>query len=391
MSDIVIVGGGAAGMMAAIFAAGKLGDGSRVTLLEKNNRPGRKIYLTGKGRCNITNMRPWSEFARHIHPDAKFFKPAFKAFSNEAVKFFFESAGLPVTEEQGRRLFPASMKAADVVRALEVKMKECGVRTVYNTIWSPSVPSKVLVVATGGKSYPVTGSTGDGYDIARSFGHTVTRVFPSLTALMPREYRYYGTIELKNVALTLQVDKDFVQREEGEMSFTDDGIEGALGYRLSRRAVWALENGQKVTLFLDLKPALTEEQLSARILRETASMGGKSGVAQVLRRLLPSDLVPPFMESHRNIGLESLPTALKNWRFPIVSCKGYERAVVTAGGVSLKEINPSTMESRLHPGLFFAGEVLDLDGDTGGYNLQVAFSTGALAGMSAADYLLSRQ
>lgn len=391
MSGVVITGGGAAGMMAAIFAAGRLGDGSRVTLLEKNDRLGRKIYLTGKGRCNITNMRPWNEFSRHIHPDPKFFKPAFRTFSNEAVRDFFESSGLPVTVEQGRRLFPASMKAADVVRTLERKVKECGVRTVYNTVWDPSVSYEALVVATGGKSYPVTGSTGDGYNIARSFGHTVTRVFPSLTALMPSEYRYYGTIELKNVALTLQVDRDIVQREEGEMSFTDDGIEGALGYRLSRRAVWALENGQKVTLYLDLKPALTEEQLSARISREMESMGGKPSAGALLRRLLPSDLIPLFLDAHKGIGPGALPFTLKNWRFPIVSCKGYERAVVTAGGVSLKEINPSTMASRLHPGLFFAGEVLDLDGDTGGYNLQVAFSTGALAGISAADYLLSRQ
>ncbi len=391
MSDIVIVGGGAAGMMAAIFAAERLGDGSRVTLLEKNDRLGRKIYLTGKGRCNITNMRPWNEFSRHIHPEPKFFKPAFRAFSNEAVRNFFESAGLPVAEEQGRRLFPASMKASDVVRTLERRVKESGIRTVFNTGWDSSIPCKALIIATGGKSYPITGSTGDGYDIARSFGHTVTRIFPSLTALMPGEYRYYGTIELKNVALTLQVDKDVVQREEGEMSFTDDGIEGALGYRLSRRAVWALENGQKVTLLLDLKPALTEEQLAARILRETSSMGGKFSVAQILRRLLPLDLVPTFMDAHKGISLDNIPSALKDWRFPIVSCKGYERAVVTAGGVSLKEINPSTMESRLYPGLFFAGEVMDIDGDTGGYNLQVAFSTGALAGSSAADYLLSRQ
>lgn len=391
MSGIVIIGGGAAGMMAAIFAAGRLGDGSRVTLLEKNDRLGRKIYLTGKGRCNITNMRPWNEFSRHIHPDPKFFKPAFRAFSNEAVKEFFESSELPVTVEQGRRLFPASMKAADVVRTLERKVKECGVRTEYNTVWDSSVSYDALVVATGGKSYPVTGSTGDGYEIARSFGHTITRVFPSLTALMPREYRYYGTVELKNVALTLMVDKDVVQREEGEMSLTDDGIEGALGYRLSRRAVWALENGQKVTLSLDLKPALTQEQLSARISREMEGMGGRPSVGALLHRLLPSDLIPLFLDAHKGIGPGNLPSALKEWRFPIVSCKGYERAVVTAGGVSLKEINPSTMESRLHPGLFFAGEVLDIDGDTGGYNLQVAFSTGALAGMSAADYLLSRQ
>ena len=389
MSDLVIVGGGAAGMMAAIFAAGRIGDGSRVTLLEKNDRLGRKIYLTGKGRCNITNMRPWNEFSRHIHPDSKFFKPAFKCFSNEDVRSFFEESGVPVTEEQGRRLFPVSMKASDVAQALERKVRESGVKILYNTVWNPSLSYGALVVATGGRSYPVTGSTGDGYDIARSFGHTVARVFPSLTALMPSGYRCPGTVHLKNVALTLYVDKDLVQREEGEMSFTNDGIEGALGFRVSRRAVWALENGQKVTLSLDLKPALSQQQINARIAREIENDASLSSVPKLLRRLLPAELVQPFMEAHKGLDINMIPDALKDWRFLIISCKGYERAVVTAGGVSLKEINPKTMGSLVHPGLFFAGEVLDLDGDTGGYNLQVAFSTGALAGISAADYLMS--
>lgn len=389
MSDLVIVGGGAAGMMAAIFAAGRIGDGSRVTLLEKNDRLGRKIYLTGKGRCNITNMRPWNEFSRHIHPDSKFFKPAFKCFSNEDVRSFFEESGVPVTEEQGRRLFPVSMKASDVAQALERKVRESGVKILYNTVWNPSLSYGALVVATGGRSYPVTGSTGDGYDIARSFGHTVARVFPSLTALMPSDYRCPGTVHLKNVALTLYVGRDLVQREEGEMSFTNDGIEGALGFRVSRRAVWALENGQKVTLSLDLKPALSQQQINARIAREIENDASLSSVPKLLRRLLPADLVQLFLEAHNGLNVSMIPGALKDWRFPVVSCKGYERAVVTAGGVSLKEINPKTMESLVRPGLFFAGEVLDLDGDTGGYNLQVAFSTGALAGISAADYLMS--
>lgn len=389
MSDIVIVGGGAAGMMAAIFAAGRLGDGSRVTLLDKNDRLGRKIYLTGKGRCNITNMRPWNEFSRHIHPDSRFFKPAFKCFSNEAVRTFFEEAGVPVTVEQGRRLFPVSMRAADVAQSLERRVKECGVKILYNTSWRQEFDSKALIIATGGRSYPVTGSTGDGYDMARSFGHTVTRVFPSLTALMPAGYNCRGTVELKNVALTLYVDRDLVQREAGEMSFTNDGIEGALGFRVSRRAVWALENGQKVTLSLDLKPALSVQQIKDRIAREIENDASLKSVPKLLRRLLPADLVQLFLEAHNGLNVSMIPGALKDWRFPVVSCKGYERAVVTAGGVSLKEINPKTMESLVRPGLFFAGEVLDLDGDTGGYNLQVAFSTGALAGISAADYLMS--
>lgn len=385
--DIAVIGGGPAGMMAAIKAAEELGDGSRIVLFDKNDHLGRKIYLTGRGRCNITNMRPWEEFSTHIHPNPQFLKHAFRAFSNEDVKAFFEAEGVPTTLEQGQRLFPVSMRAADVALALESKVKSLGVKIEYCKAWTEDVPSKAVILATGGKSYPVTGSDGDGYPIAEHFGHTISRVFPALTALMPKDYDVsLEGVELKNVALSLFVDRDQVQQEEGEMKFTGDGIEGALGYRVSRRAVWAMENGQRVELSLDLKPGLSHEKLAARIARDVIAMPGAPKMRQLLRGLMPEQLVAPFLAANPDLSVENLAARLKDWRFRIVSYKGYERAVVTAGGVSLKEIVPKTMASRIREGLFFAGEVMDIDGDTGGYNLQVAFSTGALAGVSAARF-----
>ena len=392
MSEVVVIGGGAAGMMAAVKAAEALGDGSRVLLLERGDRLGRKIYLTGKGRCNITNMRPWSEFAPHIHPNAQFFKHAFHAFSNVAVQEFFESCGLETSVEQGMRLFPLSMRAADVVRALERRVSELGVRVSpssriehFSDVREFLERGCAVILATGGCSYPVTGSTGDGYAIAAEAGHKISRTFPSLTALKPVRYdTSLVGVDLKNVALRLYIDRDCVQEELGEMSFTGDGIEGALGYRVSRRAVWALENGQKVELSLDLKPGLELPKLAARIARDVVSASGAPRMGSILRGLMPAGLVGPFMAANPGLSFENLAERLKDWRFRIASYKGYERAVVTAGGVSLNEVVSKTMESRLVPGLYFAGEVLDLDGDTGGYNLQIAFSTGALAGLSAA-------
>jgi len=390
--DIVIVGGGAAGMMAAIKASEVLGRGDGITLLDRNDRLGRKIYLTGKGRGNITNMRSWSDFSTHVHPNPQFFKHAFHHFSNQDTCRFFESIGVPLTVGQGQRVFPASMKAPDIAQAMERRVKELGVEILYKTSWSKEMESVATIVATGGKSYPLTGSTGDGYAIAASFGHTVSPVFPSLTALLPRDYNHsLEGIELKNVALHLYVDKDLVQSEQGEMSFTDDGIEGALGYRVSRRAVWALDNGQKVDVAIDLKPALSIEKLAERIAREVIEMKGTPKIRTLLRSLMPEVLTVPFREAHPSLSIESLAEALKEWRFHIESYKGYERAVVTAGGVSLKELVAKTMASRLVEGLYFAGEVIDLDGDTGGYNLQIAFSTGALAGESAARYVIAKR
>lgn len=423
---LAIVGGGPAGMMAAIRAAVTLGDGSRVVLFDKNERLGRKIYLTGKGRCNLTNRRGWEEFSTHIHPNQGFLKQAFRAFSNDdLIRFFEEELGVPTVTLQGQRVFPASLVAGDVARALERRVRDLGVDIRYRT----SIGSLAdlagfgaVIVATGGRSYPVTGSTGDGYDLAAEAGHSITPTFPSETALLPRGYdpALIGQT-LKNVGLQLLVDGTCVQSEQGEFSFTEDGLESGIAYKLSRRAVWALTNGQHVEIVLDLKPALSEEQLSARIKRMEAADEGRPGgaagsfgperprsarkgsaarwsplglsAAKMLEAcsLLPSVLIGPFLRSQTDLTVEKLPKALKAWRFRIEDYKGFDRAVVTAGGVSLKEIVPKTMASRLRPGLYFCGEVLDLDGDTGGYNLQIAFSTGALAGTNAAYFLLSSQ
>lgn len=379
---IAVIGGGPAGMMAAIRAAETLGEGSRITLFERNDRLGRKIYLTGKGRCNLTNRRGWEEFSPHIHPNQGFLKHAFRAFSNEElIRYFEEVLGVPTVTQQGQRVFPASLVAGDVARALERRVHALGVEVRYGsriTSLGQLECYSAVIVATGGKSYPVTGSTGDGYAMAREAGHAVTTLFPSETAMLPKDYdrRLIG-LTLKHVGLSLNVDKTCVQQEEGEFDFTPDGLESGIAYKLSRRAVWALVNGQKVEIVLDLKPALSESQLMARLLREAT-----------LRSFMPQALIDPFIRAHPGLSEATLPKALKYWSFPIVGYKGFERAVVTAGGVSLKEIVPKTMESRHRKGLYFCGEVLDLDGDTGGYNLQIAFSTGALAGVNAARAVL---
>jgi len=389
--SLAIVGGGPAGMMAAIRAAETLGSGTQVVLFDKNDRLGRKIYLTGKGRCNLTNRRSWEDFAPHIHPNQRFLQNAFRAFSNEEVIRFFESElGVPTVTLQGQRVYPASLVAGDVARALERRVRELGVDVRYGaTVGSLAELSdfQAVIIATGGKSYPVTGSTGDGYRFAEEAGHTVTTVFPSETALLPRSYDLdLPGMEMKNVGLHLYVDRSLVQSEQGDFNFTADGLESGIAYHLSRRAVWALINGQRVDIVLDLKPALTEAQLAARLAREPRHPRLDRGF---LRSFLPDALIQPFLRANPDLTIENLPKRLKSWNFRIDDYKGYDRAVVTAGGVSLKEIVPKTMASRLHPGLFFCGEVLDLDGDTGGYNLQIAFSTGALAGASAAKYLIS--
>lgn len=406
--DIVVIGGGAAGLMAAAHAAGK---DCRVAVLEKNSRCGRKLLITGKGRCNITNSRPWEEFREHVHPDSAFFRPAFMAFSNTATVGFLNSLGLTTLEERGMRIFPASGRSSDVRDALESCIRGAGnidilcdteavsvsrnadgmfvicVLGLADKISVGYLESSCVIVATGGLSYPATGSTGDGYRFASAFGHTVVQTRPSLTALVPAGYNFdLAGLTLRNVSLSLIVDGGTVQQEFGELSFTTGGLEGALGFRVSRRAVRALDEGKKVELLLDLKPAVTEEMLRDRIQREYS--GGRK-LAGYLEQLLPVQAVKPFMESNPSLTVMNLPVRLKNWKMPVKGYVDYSRAVVTSGGVSLKEISRKTMESRLVPGLFFAGEVMDLDADTGGYNLQIAFSTAAAAMRAAIDRISS--
>lgn len=409
--DIVIVGGGAAGLYAAatLSSLNIQGAGLKVLLLEKMHRCGLKIGITGKGRCNLTNTKPWEEFSSHIHPKNIFLKNAFYGMSNLATMEFYEKIGLPLVVERGDRVFPKSMRAADVVAVLErhihkggvVVEKDARVNGILHNLSGEydnlprssfivkygdgkEVESGKVIIATGGLSYKSTGSTGDGYAFAESFGHKISTCFPSLTALRPKGYReeYYG-ISLKNVSVQLLVNGDVVQEEFGDMDFTNGGIEGPIGFKVSRKGVHSLINGQKVELVLDMKPAVSEKQLGERIAREVMQIKGNP-IKSILPKLLPQRLVPLFIASNRNLALENLPGKLKHWVFPIEGYVGYERCVVTAGGVQLQEISQKTMESKLVKGLYFAGEVLDLDGDTGGYNLQIAFSTGALAASNAA-------
>ena len=411
-SQVVIIGGGAAGMFAAAIAADR---GLSVTLLEKNSRCGRKIALTGKGRCNLTNTKPWEEFLHHVHPKSNFLKNAFFAMDNRKVFSYFENIGLPLVEERGDRVFPASMRAQDVTDTLVAYLNRKGVKIITNcevdkvakddgsgvfSVYADGrkvTESYNVIIATGGLSYPVTGSTGDGYMFAKSFGHKIVECFPSLTALIPANYsqQYHG-ISLKNVEVTLFVNNQAVVSEFGDIDFTNGGIEGPIGFKISRRGVQNLRNGQKVAISLDLKPAVSCEQLMSRINREieALSVGQKNelqknpakGIAlYLLPKLLPKALINPFVTSEGakgKITLQKLPSLLKEWRFEIKSYVGYERCVVTAGGVNLAEVSQKNMESKLVKGLYFAGEVLDLDGDTGGYNLQIAFSTAALAAAS---------
>ena len=426
-TDIIITGGGAAGLMAA---AGAGGAGS-VLVLEKMPRPGRKIMISGKGRCNLTNMKPWDDFSVHVHPKAAFLKNAFHAFSPEDTVRFFNDNGLETVTERGDRVFPASYWAADVVDTLLKAARKAGaeIRTGAEAVSvtradgvftvglsdGETLTSEKLIITTGGLSYPGTGSTGDGYRWAEEFGHSVTRRFPSLTALVPAGYkilpestsakghidRSYPLSEtgrllmgnsLKNISLKVIVDGNAVEEEFGDLDFTDGGIEGPVGFKVSRRCVNAIDNGSRVRLVIDLKPAVQTGDLERRIQalwKETETDARSKGRPDkdrfriLLGRLMPRSLADGFLKTSRGAGPGNLAAKLKSWEFPVSGYVGYERCVITAGGVSTAEIFPKTMESRLVPGLYFAGEVLDIDCDTGGYNLQTAFSTGMLAGRSA--------
>ena len=430
-TDILIAGGGAAGMMAAIGAASGNGNAS-VTILEKMPRPGRKIMISGKGRCNITNLKRWQDFSRHIHPKADFLKAAFHEFSPEAMISFLNGSGLPTVTERGDRVFPASYRAMDVVDTLCRKARDAGARLLtgeeiagvaaddggfyVRTSSGTTVMAEKLVIATGGLSYPATGSTGDGYGWAEEFGHKVRPCFPSLTALVPAGYKIPGGKvpssghidrgtplsalgkalagnSLKNISLTVTIDGTVAAEEFGDIDFTDGGIEGPVGFMVSRKCVKAMTNGSKVEFSIDLKPAVGTGALADRIaglvraIEQDPRSRGKGEHEKfrvLLGKLMPGTLTDGFMKSNRNACADNLAGLLKDWKFPISGYVGYERCVVTAGGVATDEVFPKTMESRLVQGLYFAGEVLDIDGDTGGYNLQSAFSTGFLAGRSAA-------
>lgn len=414
--QVIVIGAGAAGLMAAIKAAQ---DGAKVLLLEKMEKPARKIRITGKGRCNITNMRAEVELMRKIHPNSRFFRPAFRNFTNNDLVRFLNENGLETIEERGERVFPASQKAWDVAEALvkiaqkqgvEVRChaKVLGLSSIDGTIQSVSVEqggqvelltANAFIIATGGLSYPATGSTGDGYEWAKELGVDMVATRPSLVGLYVKQHdEQLAGLELRNVSLQLWVDGGCKGEEFGELSFSAKGVEGAIVLRLSRDAVDALAKKSKVQLKLDLKSALSEEQLRQRIQRELDATPRPATVEALLRKLLPAQLITPFAEKAgvsvkqktvelKKGSLQRIIATLKSFDMDVIGHEGYERAVVTAGGISLNELDSKTMRAKKYTNLFFAGEVIDLDGNTGGYNLQIAFSTGYLAGLSAAKLM----
>lgn len=448
-ADIIIVGGGAAGLMAAAGAAGHCsskGMDAKIIVLEKMGRPGRKIMITGKGRCNFTNLKNWNEFSEHIHPKPGFLKSAFYNLTSEKMIDFLTEQGMESVVERGDRAFPASHLASDVVDALLRAAEGAGAEVLCGkevdkvsrtgqagvddfqvncTDGSCYVCSK-LIICTGGLSYPKTGSTGDGYGWAKDMGHSLRPLFPSLTAIVPSGYKDItisgkgsevgkGHIDrstplsetgnmlcgnqLKNVGLSIIIDGNTAAEEFGDLDFTDGGLEGPIGFKVSRKCVNALMNGSRVQAIIDMKPAVEFEDLQARIAalwneiakdKRSANKLYKDRFKILLTKVLPMQLIPGFVKMNPNADHKSLAKALKGWKMDMEGYVGYERCVVTAGGVSQDEMTPKTLESRLVPGLYFAGEILDLDGDTGGYNLQIAFSTGYLAGSSAARTLTSK-
>lgn len=418
MRQIVIIGGGAAGMMAAVAAAGR---GARVTLLEQNEKTGKKIFITGKGRCNLTNACAQEDFFDNVVSNGKFLYSAFYQMDNDSVMKFFENAGCPLKKERGERVFPISDHSSDVIAALNRQMAESGVKVCLHTrvkeiviAEDPENPSerplvtgvklmdgKVLnadavIIATGGKSYESTGSTGDGYRFAKAAGHTVKEIKPALVPFSVKEswcMELQG-LSLKNIAVTLKNGKKKIYEGFGEMLFTHFGVSGPL--ILSASSYYGKKcYGMPVLLSIDLKPALSREQLDKRLLKDFEENKNRQ-FKNSLNDLFPSKLIPVMIrlsgilpEKRVNeITREEragLIDCIKNLTMTVVGTRDFNEAIITQGGVHVKEINPSTMESKLINGLYFAGEVLDLDAVTGGFNLQIAWSTGCLAGISAAN------
>ena len=405
--EILVAGGGAAGMMAALFAARA---GASVTLLERNEKLGKKIYITGKGRCNLTNDCSLEEFLRQVPRNPRFLYGALNRFGPQDMMALMEEAGCPVEVQRGQRVFPRSEKASDVIRALGRLMEQAGVRVrLHSRIQSLIVQegraagvvlengerleADAVILALGGQSYPMTGSTGDGYALAREAGHHVLPPEAVLSALETVENwpRALQGLALKNVRLTLRSGRKTLYTELGEMLFTHFGISGPLVLEMSCHLPAELAQAQ---VTLDLKPGLTPEQLDLRLQRDFAAQPRKQ-LQNVLPGLLPlrlSALFPDLagVSGERICGQitrgerEQLGAALKALPITLRARRPLAEAIVTRGGVDVKEIQPATMESKLLPGLYFAGEMIDVDAHTGGFNLQIAFSTGALAGSSAA-------
>ena len=404
-AEVIIIGGGASGAFASIISARM---GRKVILFEKNERIGRKLRITGKGRCNLTNNCTNDELMNNIPVNPRFLYSAFSSFSPQDTMDFFESLGVPLKTERGRRVFPVSDNANDIADALEKEMKKCGVKVVHETVRHILTDDNIctgvitssgkeynaesVLIATGGKSYPATGSTGDGYTLANELGHTVTNICPSLVPLVIKEKccsEMMG-LSLRNVCLSLFDYDKCIFSEQGEMLFTHFGVSGPLVLSASSH-IRDMKSG-RYRISIDMKPALNEQQLDKRIQRDFIENQNRDFINAV-RNLLPAKMIPvavrlsgiPADKKANSITKEErhkFAEIIRNFTLNVENFRPVEEAIITNGGIPVREINPKTMESRLVSGLFFAGEVIDVDAYTGGFNLQIAFSTAYSAGIN---------
>lgn len=407
--DVAVLGGGPAGMMAAGTAASM---GRKTIIIEKNEKLGKKLFISGKGRCNVTNSADFDEFMKNIPKNSKFFYSAFNNFSNNDLIELLLSLGLKTKVERGGRVFPASDKSSDVIKALERYMHKYNVDIKLNSKVlnikqedgevkgvlldnGQFVECSSVIICTGGVSYPQTGSTGDGYELARRLGHSVNELMPSLIPLVSKDafIRDLQGLSLKNVAIKAFSENKLLYEDFGEMLFTHYGLSGPIILSASFYAADYLRKNREIKINIDLKPALTEEELDKRILRDFEKNTNKQ-FKNSLDELLPQKLIPVVIDLSGIEGIKevnqitklerkALVALLKGFVVKIEGTRPIEEAIVTSGGINLKEVNPKTMESKLVKGLYFAGEVMDLDAFTGGFNLQIAFSTGHAAGLNS--------
>ena len=418
MANVIVIGGGPAGMMAAITAAEY---GNNVTIIEKNSDFGKKLLITGKGRCNITSSLYMSEFIKNTPGNGQFLYSAFQNYTNTDIIDFLKNQGLEVKEERGNRIFPVTDKSIDVLNCFKSKINELKIKKLFNTrvqkilvqngevlgvrTEKEIIQTDKIILATGGKSYPLTGSTGDGYLIAKNIGHKVTEIRPSLVPLViyeKNECKEMQGLSLRNVGIKI-IDKSknkLIYEDFGEMVFTHFGISGPTilsgsAHLVRYKEIDNLMKEQKIKLQIDLKPALTEEQLDERILRDFKEFKNKQ-FKHALDKLLPQKMIPIVIKKTKineekrvnEITKEerrNLVKVLKKFELTIKDFRPVEEAIITSGGINIKEINPKTMESKLVKGLYFAGEIMDVDSYTGGFNLQIAYSTGYTAGMHVGD------
>lgn len=441
MADVIVIGGGAAGLMAGITAARQ---GASVVVLERMKEPGKKMMITGKGRCNITNACPMEEFIPNLPGNGKFLFSALQQFTNDDLLRFFQEQGLETVTERGGRVFPATGKAKDVIAVLRSALQKAGGRLVtgaqatgftvkpgqvtgirYRTVENDgrrdgqdfrsqtkgkmklgpehTLDAGAVIVCTGGASYPGTGSDGNFVPVLEMLGLSIEPLLPALVPLQPEEgfTEELEGLQLKNVEASVLADGKVVAKEFGELQFIRGGIAGPICLTMSRKVARLQHYNQpEQELSIDLKPALSDEKLEARLIRDFQEFS-KLRLAEVVRKLLPQPLVEPvldtaFLDGKKRVSQVSkeerlaLVQAVKHFTIPLMGTRPLEEAIVTAGGVALKEIDPKTMKAKRIAGLYFAGEVMDVDGYTGGFNLQAAFSSGYVAGLHAAKQVLNR-